>query len=199
MVRSRLCPLPPLVKRRVAIPLAKTRLYPSIRNAFPEANVPISKIVIVAAAALAATPANAQQPAPKPISRAAISSTLDSAFAAADANHDGSLTVAEIGAVQNRELQQLITQVRAQLQVTFRQLDTNKDGQLSLQEFSASANSAKINMSAAQVLQKLDANHDGKVSAAEYKAPRLAVFDRADLNHDGTVTADEARRANGGK
>ena len=157
------------------------------------------KIVILAAAVLAASSASAQQGAPKPITRAGISSKLDTVFASADANHDGALNTAEIGAFQNRELQQLIAQARVQLQNSFKQLDTNKDGQLSLQEYLATANGAKLKVTAAQVLQTLDTNHDGKISAAEYKAPTLAAFDRADLNHDGTVTADEARRAAGQK
>jgi Ca2+-binding EF-hand superfamily protein len=157
------------------------------------------KIVILAAAVLAASAASAQQAAPKSLTRSGISSRLDTVFASADANHDGALNTAEITAFQNRELQQLIAQARSQLQTTFKQLDTNKDGQLSLQEYLASANGAKLKVTATQVLQTLDTNHDGKVSAAEYKAPTLTAFDRADLNHDGTVTPDEARRAAAGQ
>jgi Ca2+-binding EF-hand superfamily protein len=155
--------------------------------------------VIAAAAIVASSAALGQQnAAPKPITRSGISSTLDSTFAAADANHDGSLNIAEIQAVQARDLQQVTAQLRARLQVNFRQLDTNKDGQLSFAEYAASA-AVKPNETPAQVLQKLDSNHDGKISAAEYKAPRLALFDRADLNHDGMVTVDEARRAAAGQ
>lgn len=151
---------------------------------------------VIAAAALFASCAAAapQNATPKPITRAGVSSNLDSTFAAADTNHDGYLSGAEIQVVQNRDMQQVSAQLRARLQANFKQLDTNKDGQLSFQEYAASAG-VKLNVTAAQVMQRLDTNHDGKVSAAEFKAPNLALFDRADLNHDGTVTPDEARRA----
>jgi EF-hand domain pair/EF hand len=154
-------------------------------------------LFLLAAAVALGSPAYAQQQAPKPVTRAAVAGQLDGAFAAADANHDGSLSVAEIQALEDKELQQVQANLRARAQAQFKTLDTNKDGQLSLQEFSAATPSVKANETGAQLLQKLDANHDGKVSAAEFRTPRLGQFDKVDLNHDGTVTPDEERRARG--
>ena len=155
-----------------------------------------SLILICAAPAIAlGSPASAQQQAPKPISRTALSSQLDSAFAAADTNHDGSLSSAEIQALQTRELERVQAAVRARMQAQFKALDTNTDGQLSFQEFSAAAPNLRANETAAQILQKFDSNHDGKVSAAEFKTPKLSLFDKADANHDGTLTPAEAQAA----
>ncbi len=159
--------------------------------------------IIAAASAvlLSGSPALAQQKgaAANTITRTSVSSQLDTNFAAADTNHDGSLSLSEIQALQAKELSTLEAQVQAKLQAAFKQLDTNKDGQLSFREFAASAGAIKANETPQQVLQKIDANHDGKLSAAEFKGPRLAAFDRIDANHDGVITADEARRASAQK
>jgi Ca2+-binding EF-hand superfamily protein len=155
-------------------------------------------MILAAASAvlLSASPALAQQKgAANTITRTSIASQLDANFAATDTNHDGSLSLSEIQALQAKELKAIEAQVQAKLQATFKQLDTNKDGQLSFAEFAATAGGIKANETPQQVLQKIDTNHDGKLSAAEFKAPRLAAFDRIDANHDGVITADEARRA----
>lgn len=159
------------------------------------------KTMIPAATAMLAlaAPSLAQQRAPQAVTRAAVASKLDNAFAAADTNHDGSLSAAEVQALEDKELQQVQANLRARALAQFKALDTNKDGQLSLQEFSASIPTVKANETGAQLLQKLDANHDGKVTAAEFRAPRLQQFDRVDLNHDGIVTPEEERRASGQK
>ena len=44
---------------------------------------------------------------------------------------------------------------------------------------------------------KLDTNHDGKISVEEFRAPRVAAFNRADTNHDGVLTAQEQQAAAG--
>ena len=158
--------------------------------------------IIAAASAvfLSGSPALAQQKgAANTITRTSVSSQLDTNFAAADTNHDGSLSLSEVQALQAKELSTLEAQVQAKLQAAFKQLDTNKDGQLSFREFAASAGGIKANETPQQVLQKIDANHDGKLSAAEFKGPRLSAFDRIDANHDGVITADEARRASAQK
>lgn len=144
----------------------------------------------VAAQQMAATEA-------KPVTRAAVAAQLDSAFAAADTDHDGFLSVSEVQALENRELQKVQAALRARAEAQFKALDTNKDGQLSLQEFLAGTPNVKANDTAAGLVQKLDTNHDGKISAAEFRAQRLAQFDKVDLNHDGVVTPDEERRARG--
>ena len=160
--------------------------------------IPVTVAAAFAAAALPSA-ALAQAKTPKPVTRATFVSQLDTAFAGADANHDGSLGVAEIQAVISKEMQQAQATLRARAQAQFKTLDTNKDGQLSLAEYSAIVASLKAKETPAQLLQKLDSNRDGKVSPAEFRAPRLGQFDRVDLNHDGTVTPDEERRAAGQK
>jgi len=161
----------------------------------------VLKIIVLAAAAIGSAAGAQQQGAaqPHPVTRATVAGQLDSAFAAADTNHDGSLNTAEIQGYENKEVQRIEAALRARLQAQFKILDTNKDGQLSWAEFSAQLSGIKAKETPADVLRKLDTNHDGKVSAAEFRAPRLAQFDKVDLNHDGTVTPDEELRANGRK
>src|SRR5947209_2682050 len=154
-------------------------------------------VILTAGLAFGSAAAAQQQAAPKPITRATIAGQLDNAFAGADTNHDGSLSVSEIQALEEKEVQQVQANLRARAQAQFKILDTNKDAQLNFQEFSASVANVKANETAAQILQKLDANHDGKLSAAEFRAQRLAQFDKVDLNHDGIVTPEEERRAHG--
>lgn len=153
-------------------------------------------LFLIAALSLA-SPVAAQQGSaqPKPVTRAAVAAKLDGAFAAADTNHDGFLSVAEVQALENSELQKVQAALRARAEAQFKVLDTNKDGQLSLQEYAAGTPNVKANDTAAGLVQKLDLNHDGKISAAEFRAQRLAQFDKVDLNHDGIVTPDEERRA----
>ena len=140
----------------------------------------------------AAVPAAAQQ---KSVSRADWIKTVDAHFAQLDANHDGILTKAELAAEQQRELAQAKAAVEQQMRTRFNQLDTNKDGQLSFQEFLAMAPALKATESPDQLLQRLDANHDGKVTTAEFRGPEIAKFDKADANHDGVVTPAEAQAA----
>lgn len=156
-------------------------------------------VFAVAASVLALGSAAFAQTALKPVTRAQVSAQLDGAFAAADKNHDGTLSAGEMQALQARELQAVQQALRNRVQAQFKALDTNKDGQLSLAEFSATTPNVKVNETPQQLLQKLDTNKDGKVSADEFKAPRLANFNRADLNHDGTLTPAEMQAAAGKK
>jgi Ca2+-binding EF-hand superfamily protein len=150
--------------------------------------------VASAAIGLPGTAQKSNAQAPKPIPRSEVVSKLDSAFAAADANHDGSLNATELQTLQQKDLQAIQAKARAELQARFNQLDTNKDGRLSFDEFSAIA-TVRANQTAEQILQKLDTNHDGKVSPAEAKAPQLAVFDKVDTNHDGVLSVQEQAAA----
>lgn len=45
------------------------------------------------------------------------------------------------------------------------------------------------------MIERLDADHDGRVSLAEAQTKALAMFDRVDANRDGTITLDERRAA----
>ena len=155
------------------------------------------RLLLLATLSLASPAASQQQGSaqPKPVTRTAVAAKLDGAFAAADTNHDGFLSAAEVQALENSELEKVQAALRARAAAQFKALDTNKDGQLSFQEFAAATPNVRANETPAVLLQRLDTNHDGKVSAAEYRAPTLAKFDKVDLNHDGTVTPDEERRA----
>jgi len=131
----------------------------------------------------------------KPVTRSDYVNSLNARFSSMDTNHDGVVTSAELGAEQQKEMQQAKANLNQQLTAKFRQLDTNKDGSLSLQEFLAASPSIRGAETPDQILQKLDTNKDGKVSAEEFRAPQLAAFNKADTNHDGVVTPAEAQAA----
>jgi Ca2+-binding EF-hand superfamily protein len=152
----------------------------------------VTRLLILGLVAALAVPAAAQQ---KSVSRAEWAKTVDTHFAQLDANHDGVLTKAELATEQQRELAQAKAAVQQQMRARFNQLDTNKDGKLSFEEFVAMAPALKATESPDQLLQRLDANHDGKVTAAEFRGPEIAKFDKADANHDGVVTPAEAQAA----
>jgi len=93
-------------------------------------------------------------------------------------------------------LQQRVTKVRGNVEAEFTKLDTNKDGMLSKAEFMAAAPTGPSKApDGAAVVAQLDKNKDGKVSLDEYRAPRLAMFDKLDTNHDGTISATERQAA----
>jgi hypothetical protein len=161
----------------------------------------VMKNMVVAAAAsvLALSSAALAQNPGQPVTRAQISAQVDAAFATADKNHDGNLSLAELQELQNSELETVQAALRARVEAQFKALDTNKDGQLSLAEFSVATPNVKVNETPQQVLEKFDANKDGKVTAEEFRAPRIAAFNKADLNHDGTLTPAELQAASTGK
>jgi Ca2+-binding EF-hand superfamily protein len=157
-------------------------------------------IIAAGASSLALGSAAFGQTVPaKPVTRAEFVAKLDQGFNTLDTNHDGSLSVSELKAAQDKELQQVQALRQDRILSEFKQLDTNKDGQLSLAEFAAAVPGVKPTETAAQILQKFDANKDGKVTAEEFRAPRVAMFNKVDANHDGTITPEEARKAQGGK
>jgi Ca2+-binding EF-hand superfamily protein len=152
-----------------------------------------------AAAALMIPVSGALAQAPKSVSRVDFQKNLDTHFNAADANHDGSVSKAELTSELQREIGQAKTQLTAKLRQQFQKLDTNHDGQLSFAEFSTVLANIRPTQTPDQKLQQLDTNHDGKVSLSEWRAPDLARFNKIDTNHDGVITQAEVQAAAGRK
>ncbi len=152
---------------------------------------------VVAAAApnvhLAQAPAQPQQQAPQPITKADFTKNVDSRFATIDTDKDGSLSTAEIATVHAEAIQQATARQEQQIAAEFAKRDTNKDNQLSMAEFRAAARPLKPTATPAQLVAELDSNKDGKVSIGEYRTPPMASFDRIDINKDGTLTPQEAQ------
>ena len=157
------------------------------------------RVLTLAAAAILFTSGSALFAQAKPVSRGEYINTLNGRFNTMDTNHDGSVSAAELGAEQQKEMQQAKNTINQQMAARFKQLDTNKDNQLSLQEFLAAVPAIRTSEGAQQMMQRLDTNKDGKLSADEFRAPQLATFNRADANHDGTVTPAEMQAAAGKK
>lgn len=153
----------------------------------------------IPAAAFAQTKPAAAAPAqqgPQSETRATFTQNVDQAFNGADTNKDGFVTKDEIQTLQTKQLQAMKARETAQISAQFKKLDTNHDNQLSLAEFSAAAEPLPAAAPDAPIA-KLDTNKDGKISRDEYRAPKLADFDKADSNHDGTLTVAELKAAMG--
>ena len=138
------------------------------------------------------------------ISKAELTSALDSRFVKMDVDRDGQFTQ------KDRD------QLRQQRQeARFAAMDANKDGQISKTEF-ASALQARADKRAEMRGPEGEgrkwrggrrggggfgpmaaARQDGVVTKAEFMAGPLAMFDRADANKDGSVTAEEMKAARG--
>ena len=147
--------------------------------------------LMLAALAAAASAQTTSQPQTR--TRAQVTQNIDSRFKALDSNQDGSVTKAEMEAVETRARQEAEVRFTKRAEEGFAKLDTDKNGQLSLNEFKASIPPVRTRP-VDTVLQRLDANKDGKVTLQEFGAPTLAVFDRYDTNKDGTIS-DAERKA----
>jgi len=137
--------------------------------------------------------------APKPIPRSEYIKNLDNRFTGIDANHDGKITLQEMTAQQQRELQMAKEKLQQQIIARFKQLDTNKDGQLSQQEFLAATPPLRTGETPEQLIQRFDGNHDGVVTQEEFRDPEVAKFNKIDTNHDGLVSPAEIQAAAGKK
>jgi hypothetical protein len=74
-------------------------------------------------------------------------------------------------------------QVQAETAAQFAQMDANKDGFVTAEELG--------DHGGPNMIERLDANHDGKLSLDEVNSRILQMFDMVDANHDGTVTPAE--------
>ena len=155
----------------------------------------MTRLPILACAAIALGGAASAQSAQKPISRADYIKTVDGRFNNMDANHDGFLSRAEMAAQAQRDLDLGKAKINQQLVASFNKLDTNHDGKLTLQEFMGAAPAIKLGETPDQIVQRLDSNHDGRISTAEFRDPEVAKFNRVDANHDGIATPQEVQAA----
>lgn len=150
--------------------------------------------IVSMAIAVPAVSQTASQSASQPLTRSAYVQELDKAFARADLNNDGFADRAEIEVSQSRNAAARKARMLREREVSFRQLDTNKDGVLSIREFNSVAAAAPLpKPDAADMLNRLDADHDGRISRAENRVPSLARFDSADADGDGILSPEEQR------
>ena len=92
-----------------------------------------------------------------------------------DANHDGTLTRAEL---------------ESGLRADFAQADKNHDGHLDEEEVRA-VNQARWTANSSTTSPLVDWNHDGYVDFDEFAAAPRSLFDQMDANTDGQLTPDE--------
>lgn len=156
--------------------------------------IAISLLATMALAGSAAGQAGDSSAPSQPLTRALLSTQLDTTFKTLDTNGDKALNAAEIEAAQKKQIALVQANLGKRLDAEFARLDANKDGQLSLTEFKAAAPQPKVTP-AADMLSQIDRNKDGKVTADEYRAVPLANFDRIDTNKDGTISAEEQAAA----
>ena len=152
-------------------------------------------VTLVAAAPVAAQAPAAKPPAapaPTPVTRAAFVANVDTSFKRNDANKDGFLTKAEIGATQARAAQQVQARLTVRRKEAFDKVDANRDGAISFSEFAAAMPVAKAD-DGTQAIAVLDTNKDGRVSTEEFRSPAVKRFDGIDKNRDGIASLDELR------
>lgn len=118
---------------------------------------------------------------------------LGEAFARADANNDGRVTLDE---------------GRVWLQARFAEVDQNRDGGVTVDEFMAYMQSrrpagrsaprpemlARMRANVERGFRFLDANADGRVTMEELLPVAQAMFRVADANTDGALTREEVMR-----
>lgn len=116
------------------------------------------------------------------------------AFARADANNDGRVTLEE---------------GRAWLQSRFNEIDANRDGGVTFEELRAYAQSRmggrtppaeaqqRMERRGQAMFRALDANGDNRVTLEEVRPFAEAMFRARDLNNDGALTRDEVVRRRG--
>lgn len=99
---------------------------------------------------------------------------------AADANHDGAVTRAELVTYRNAE---------------WKRFDRNSDGYFSVDDLPGLLRDRWNGGKLAQMRETYDRNHDGKISRDEFTSGPTPAFDMADTNNDGRVTEAELKTA----
>ena len=96
-----------------------------------------------------------------------------------DANHDGTLTRAEL---------------IAGLKAEFASHDTNHNGCLDGDQ-AAAINQARVDADQSVATPVMDWNQDGCIDYTEFSAAPYSLFDQLDADHDGKLTPKELQRA----
>jgi Ca2+-binding EF-hand superfamily protein len=175
--------------------VTKTCLMIAAAICVASASPAIASTVAPAPTPKTAAPAPAQPPA-QTITRSELTKELDATFKAVDTNGDGVLSQSELAAAESKGIQNRVAALRSRMDAEFDTLDTNHDGQLSKAEFMVAAPQAPTTApDGADALAQFDKNHDAKVTMDEFRASRLAMFDKLDTNHDGTISATERQAA----
>ena len=100
-------------------------------------------------------------------------------FAAADKNGDGKLVASEVGAVRWDYI---------------KVADVDGDGAVTLDEIERAIAAGTLHgLSAEEVFQLLDRNHDGVIDLTRAPARERALLTPADADHDSKVTLDELK------
>ena len=137
--------------------------------------------IVLGSGLLLASVALAQQTNPADAPRA---DRRGEAFAEADSNRDGLLTLAEFQAARSRKLAE-----------QFQRMDANRDGTLTSEEMSQARQHMRSSRGH-EGMQALDRDGDQALSRAEIgdRMPRLSEnFDSIDLNDDGRLDREELR------
>jgi Ca2+-binding EF-hand superfamily protein len=168
-------------------------------------------LAIAAAIAAAGTTYAAENPdkiydAMMPQSRADAQARVKAMFDRIDANHDGSITLAEFDAYRSARLAEWQSRRGERRDKAFAAMDADRSGQVSKAEFDSFAASDKAkamrNLARASMVRtgiasrwfdRADGNHDGKITLDEAQSSAMAIFDRVDADHNGTVTPEERR------
>jgi Ca2+-binding EF-hand superfamily protein len=96
-----------------------------------------------------------------------------------DANHDGTVTRAEL---------------IAGLKADFAAHDTHHNGCLDAEQATA-INQARVDEDQSTATPVMDWNQDGCIDYTEYSAAPYSLFDQLDTDHDGKLTPKELQRA----
>jgi Ca2+-binding EF-hand superfamily protein len=131
---------------------------------------------------------------PVPLTRDQMTSKLTAQFRAADTNHDGYLSQAEIAAVLAARQAQIIAGLRRQREAAFLAMDTNKDGQLSREEFLAGGPKVVGVPDGSKAMKRLDLHNDGKITLNEYLTVFLSDFDKANESYGVTTVPGEGKK-----
>src|SRR6185503_1320583 len=96
-----------------------------------------------------------------------------------DANHDGTVTKAEL---------------IAGLKAEFAAHDTQHNGCLDAEQ-AAEINQARVDADQSTATPVVDWNQDGCIDYTEFSAAPYSLFDQLDADHDGKLTPKELQRA----